>query len=230
MGIISIDVIQLKYKHFITYLSHAKELEDFLTKKGAKVHGFYAVEAGGSDEVVVISHWDSIDARSKAMDEVDEEGMKLHKTVSKCIRAHHNVLAFPNPAFKKSEEAQVKEHTPPKRIRMNCYNVVGNPMEGAKEYVKLFEKIKAKMPGIELKLKGIMHPIAFTGAYNLVTVFDDGSCVDKTMDSFMEFVRDPANADDMKCIYSHFHPIASRMLKRIDADKIAQLKKLAGCQ
>lgn len=149
--------------------------------------------------------------------------MKLHMTLAPCIDHHRNVLAFKNPELKQ------EDHAPPQRIRMNAYHVSGNPMEGAHKYMSMVKRFKEKQPESGFHLRGMLHPIAFTGNFNLVTVFQEDS-VDKNLDEAMKFLTNPDNAEFTKEVFGSFKEVSSRLLKRITPEKIEQIKKAAHCK
>lgn len=221
MPIVSVDVINVKYDHFVEYLSHVDELKEFIKSKGASKCGFLMTEAGGSDEVVVLSEWESIEARSKAMDEITPEGIALHMKINKCIAMHQNHLCFRNPGV----HFEAKEGHIPHRIRINVYKASGNPMEAAAHYIETIKELKG-MTGSDVELRSLLHPIAFNGNFNLIAIFEETD-TDGNMAKAMKAMADPANADKLKKIRDTFSALSYRHLKVITPEKIAQIKKAA---
>mgnify|MGYP003571926699 CR=1 FL=1 len=220
MGIVSIDFIQLHYKHAFTYMSHIKELNELIKSKGGHPHGWYLTIAGGADEIVVFTHWESMAARNAAHDSIAQEQIALHHKLAKCIQHHHNVIAMPNPKVHKEGS-----HDETKLIRIGAYKANGNPMAAGTHYADLVNQWKAKS-GSDSKLRGVLHPIAFTGPYNLISVFEEGpSGMDDNIKKMMTTAADPANAEMMTKTFSEFTALSARICKPLTDEYLAKLPK-----
>lgn len=222
MPIVSVDVINVKYDHFVEYLSHVGEIKEYMASKGAKHNAFLITEAGGADEVVVLSEWESIEARSKAMDEIDAKGMELHKKVAPCILRHQNTLCFRNPAV----QHEPKEGHRPHRVRISVYKASGNPLEAANKYIETSKTLKEKT-GNSNELHAILHPIAFSGPFNMIAIFEEPNS-DESLMKFMSYVnKEEEGKALMKSALETFNPLSSRLLKPITPEKIQQIKEAA---
>jgi len=217
--IISVDVVKVHYEHAITYISHIPDITKAVTKLGATVLGWYRVEAGGQGEIVFITKWAGVEARSKGFAEAmkDPAIAKLHEEMVKCIDTIYNYLRYPNPAV------NIDHWQANKPIGLRMYNVKGPQALAAKKYLDILHQMKAKT-GATTHLAALLHPIAFPVPIGLIALFEPGEDgIDEGLHKIFHAAADPANTALMLEIHETFTAQSNRILQPLTPEVIAMM-------
>jgi len=220
--IVSVDVFKLFYEHSLTFMSHIHELTAQINKMGAKNLGCWFVEAGGQGELISISTWPSIDARTKGWFEAmkDPAFMKLHTDMAKCEDTYHNYLCFPNPAVNMDGWHQSK-----KRLNLRMYKVDEPQGAAAKKYLEMCKYFENA--GAASHIRALLHPFAFSIPVGLIVIFEEGDeGVDEALHKLYKVAGDPCHAAQMREVSKEFTVLSSRLLSPLTDEVLNAFSQL----
>jgi hypothetical protein len=215
--IVSVDVFKLHYAKATTFIAHIPDLNTMITKMGATVLGWYHVEAVGQGEVVCLTKWSGIEARSKAWQEALKDGAmwKLHEEIAQCEDTYHNYLCYPDPAV------NLDNWTCSKTIGLRMYKVEGSHTAATKKYLETLKYFKEKA-GTTSHLMGLLHPIAFSVPVGLIAIFESGEDgIDTTMQKVIHAAAEPANQTTMDGFSKTFTTLSNRFLTPMTQEMIS---------
>jgi len=228
MMIIVVDLIKLVPKEVSTYIAHIKDKTAMITKFGGTVLGWYMLEGGGHEEIVLMTRWPTLESRSKALHEAikDAAYMKLNNEVAKCVDTVTNFICYPNAGVHIDPKWTTSKH-----VVLRMFRVEGPQGEAAKKYLECVRYMKEKGKTGGPHVTALLHTVGYsTQPVGIIAITENKDMnFDEMMEEIVKFETEPPVGSPLMEYFKIFTTTARRLLTPLTPEMITTLAAQHQC-
>jgi len=206
--IYSVSVYNIVVGHVKEFMTHVENANKVFAKYGDKSLGWWYVEAGatGGPQIIQVSQWNSVDDRSKALEQLhhDTEWQKVLAEKAKSVRSIDNYLCVANTAV------PMKQFHGDKKMVMINYKLHASHQSVCEKIAEVVKMTQAKVPGATPV--ALLQPFLF--GYHRFLMFWEvpNNSADPLINAFRELRMDPSNRMTFDEAVRYFQPSCCRLL------------------